>query len=379
MKQIKLVHIITDLDRGGAEAMLVNQLAFTDRERFRPFVISLMDHGVHGAAIEKMGVPVFSLGMSQGRPRFGSFRRLIGLLKMIRPDVIQASMYHANLAALLAGFVACRKTPVFWCVQSSFHSFGAEKPLTAAVIRLSGLLSKRTAGVVYVSAVSRVQHERLGFSQERGVVIPNAVDTGLFAPDARARFSVREELGLKPETLLIGLMARHHPQKDHPGFLKAASLLLRDYPYAHFLLAGAGVDSNNAELAELIKGHGIGDRLHLLGARTDAPRITAALDMATSSSSYGEALSLAIAEAMAAEVPCVVTDVGDSKMLVGDTGLVVAPSKPEALASAWANLIDMGPDRRRALGEKARRRVEAHYRIEPIMAQYEELYRAGGC
>lgn len=378
MNQTKLLHIITGLDRGGAEAMLVNQLSFTDRERFRPFVISLMDEGVHGGAIEKMGVPVFTLGLLQGRPRLGPFRRLMQLLGMIKPDIIQASMYHANLAALLASGLVCRKTPVYWCVQSSFHSYGAEKPLTAAVIALSAKLSRRTAGVVYVSTVSRAQHEKLGFCPERGVVIPNAVDTGLFAPDARARFSVRQELGLKPETLLVGLMARFHPQKDHPGFLKAASLLLCKHPQAHFVLAGAGMNSENAELIALIKSQRMSDRFHLLGPRQDAPRITAALDIATSCSSYGEALSLALAEAMASEVPCVVTDVGDSGVLVGDTGLVVPPGNPEAFAGALATLIEAGHDKRRALGEMARRRIETHYRIEPIMAKYEELYSAGG-
>ena len=134
------------------------------------------------------------------------------------------------------------------------------------------------------------------------------------------------------------------------------------------------MDRSNETLAELVCTLDLGSRIYLLGERNDMPRLTAALDIATSSSSYGEALALALAEAMACEVPCVVTDVGDSALLVGETGVIVPPSNPEALADGLARLLAAGPERRRELGKAARARAEEGYSIPNIIRSYEAMY-----
>lgn len=104
------------------------------------------------------------------------------------------------------------------------------------------------------------------------------------------------------------------------------------------------------------------------------PRIQASLDIATSSSAYGEAFSNAIGEAMAAGVPCVVTDVGDSAAIVGPTGRVVPTRDPEALARAWQSLLELAPERREALGAAARDRIGRHFSLAAIAARYAALY-----
>lgn len=114
--------------------------------------------------------------------------------------------------------------------------------------------------------------------------------------------------------------------------------------------------------------------MHLLGKRQDIPRLTAALDIA-SSSSFGEGFPNVIGEAMACAVPCVVTDVGDSALIVGETGKVVPPRNPAALAAAWKGMIEDGREVRKRLGKAARERIEQNFRIEDIAARYEKLYR----
>ena len=111
----------------------------------------------------------------------------------------------------------------------------------------------------------------------------------------------------------------------------------------------------------------------MLGRRDDIPRLTAALDIATSSS-VGEAFSNAIGEAMACAVPCAVTDVGDSAWIVGDTGRVARPADAEALAKSWLDLIEIGDKSRRELGLAARRRVEENFNLPNIVRRYENLY-----
>lgn len=372
MGGLKILYITTALGTGGAEVLLYHLLAHGDRRRFEPAVISLGAAGRVGAMIEGLGVPVHVLGMPAGRPTPRGAARLAGLVRRMRPDLVQGWMYHGNLAASL-GAALCG-APAVWCVHKSVSSLRDEKPGTAAVIRLGAALSRHPARIVYVSEAGRAQHEAMGYRAEKGVVIANGVDPGLFRPSDEARAEVRAELGLAPGAPLIGLFARRHPQKDHGTFLRAAALLARSRPEARFLLAGTGVDAASLELACLVAELGLGGRALLLGERADVARLTAALDLATSSSAFGEGLSLAIAEAMAAGVPCVVTAVGDSPALVGDTGRVVGPRDPAGLAAAWGELLDAGPAVRRALGRAARARVVERYGVGATARRYEELY-----
>src|SRR5262249_22081389 len=136
-----------------------------------------------------------------------------------------------------------------------------------------------------------------------------------------------------------------------------------------------GVDRSNPALVALVDSLGLGDRCHLLGPRRDIPRIQAALDLATSSS-ISEAFPLVVGEAMACGTPCVVTDVGDSALMVGDTGRVVPPRDPVALAEAWRDLLSLGAERRRRLGEDARRRTLELFDLSAVARRYEDLYES---
>src|SRR5262249_53981112 len=147
--------------------------------------------------------------------------------------------------------------------------------------RLSHRIPRR---IVCCSEAARRFHTAMGYAGEKMVVIPNGFDLRSFHPDAEARQSVRRELGLTPSTHLVGLIARFDTEKDHRTFVQAASRLHAVMPEVHFLLCGQNVDPKNALLAAWLASAGISSRCHLLGLRDDVPRITAALDIATSSS-----------------------------------------------------------------------------------------------
>jgi glycosyltransferase involved in cell wall biosynthesis len=338
-------------------------------------VISLDGVGKLGDRIRQLGIPVYEMGMKPSlHPR--SLVRLVRTARRLKPDLIQGWMYHGNLAAQIAAMFTARPVSVFWNIRQSLYSLDYEKPATARVIKLGARLSHWPAKTLNNSRTSVAQHSVIGYQTAGTVVIPNGFDTELFAPSEEARRTVRSELGVALDTFLIGLIARYHPMKDHQTFLLAAGLLLKDHPETQFVLAGKDVNWNNAALRSLIQDLGMVERVHLLGERLDMPRLTAALDIASLSSAYEEGFPNVIGEAMACGVPCVVSDVSDSPWIVGDSGRVVPPRNPAALAKSWQDLIELGPEGRKALGETARSRVIDCFSLASVVEQYERLYES---
>jgi glycosyltransferase involved in cell wall biosynthesis len=371
---IKVAHIITGLGTGGAEFMLYKLLSHTDRARINPCVLSLLDKGDIGPRIEALGIPVHTLEMGRGRlPNPAAMLRLALLLRRLRPRLVQTWMYHADLLGGLAARLAGNRH-IVWGLRQSNLEADAVKRATAYTAKLCAALSSWLPQcIVCGSEAARRVHAELGYAEKKMRVIPNGFDLGLFRPDPAARRSLAEELNLADEAILVGLVGRFDPQKDHRTFVAAATRVAADCPNVRFLLCGAGVEWNNRKLSAWIDSAGIRDRFNLLGRRDDMPRITAALDLACSSS-YGEGFPNAVGEAMACGVPCAVTDVGDSALIVGETGAVVPPKDPAALASAIAAMVGLEPTARRQLGKAARQRIADEYALEGIAQQHERLY-----
>jgi glycosyltransferase involved in cell wall biosynthesis len=368
----KITHVISGLPQGGAEMSLWRLLSRMDRGRFQNEVICLTDSGPMADRIRAVGVPVLALGMRRGRPSVGGMLRLTRALRHSRPDVLQTWLYHADLAGLMAGHAA-GVPAVVWNIRCSDMDMTQYSPLSAWTRRACARWSHKATAVVVNSEAGRRYHEGLGYRPKRWVLIPNGVDTSVFRPDGEARSSFRTELGLEEETVLVGLIGRFDPVKNHAGFLHAAATFARTRDDVQFVMAGTNVDWNNPVLSEAVHRPHLAGRVHLLGARTDVPRVTAALDIAVSSSS-SEGFSNVLVEAMACGVGCVATDVGDSRRIVGSTGMVVPPKDDAALAAAIEAGIAAGPAARAELGRSARARALGEYDLSIAVGHYEELY-----
>jgi glycosyltransferase involved in cell wall biosynthesis len=371
---IAVLHAITDLNVGGAEIMLLRLLAATERDRFSSSVISLMPSGSIGDQIAELPVPVHSLEMRRGLPGPQSLSRLVGLARRLSPNVVQGWMYHGNLAATAAWLRQGRRPGLAWSIHHSLTGLTEEKPLTQLLIRLSARLSRLPTAIVYCSRTSAREHEAVGFAPERSVIIPNGIDTALFRPQLKAAPWLATLVGAPNGRPLIGMVARAHPMKDHANLIKAAGLLLAQGTDLQLVLMGKDVDGENTELVAVAREAGVADRLCLLGERNDVPELVPGLDLLVMPSAWGEAFPLAVGEAMACGVPCVVTDVGDCAWLVGDTGDVVPPRDPQALSAAIGRLLAVPIPEREALRARARTRIEHNFALPSIAQRYAELY-----
>jgi glycosyltransferase involved in cell wall biosynthesis len=372
---IKVVHIITGLDADGAETVLYRVTSRMDRARFRNEVISLTERGPMAERLEASGVPVRALEMRRGSVNPLEVLRLARWIKQSQPSVVQTWMYHADLMGGVAARLA--RKPVVWGIHHSNLEPRQNKRLTIWTARACATLSSRVPRrIVCCSEATRLAHTQFGYVDAKMEVIPNGFDLQEFYPDSQARNAMRRELGLAEETPLIGMAARFHIQKGHRDFIEAAKTLHTLVPQAHFVLCGNGVDGDNAELTGWIKqgGSELAGSFHLLGRRRDMRRFFSAIDIATSSS-LSEAFPVAVGEAMACGTPCVVTNVGDSALIVGDTGKVVPAEDPQALAAAWQSLLAGGAGARKLMGHAARERIEARFDLDTIVGRYQELYR----
>jgi glycosyltransferase involved in cell wall biosynthesis len=373
---MKVLHLITGLSTGGAEMMLYKLVSQIDRDKFEMHVISLTDIGPIGERIQSLGVPVDALGMKRGIPHARMLFQLIRLLKKNTPDLIQSWMYHSDLMGGLAAKLA-GNIPVVWGIRHSNLDSEGNKRTTIWTARACARFSRwLPVKIVCCSEASRMVHKELGYDPDRMVVIPNGFDLNLFKPDLEEEGSIRQELGISEDTILIGMAGRFDPQKDHRNFIKAATLLHAKIPDVQFLLCGDDITWENRKLSKWIDEAGLPEHFHLLGRRNDIPKIMTALDISSSSSSYGEGFPNVVGEAMACGTPCVVTDVGDSALIVGKTGIVVPPGDPDALALAWKELIEIGKDKRRKLGYDARLRVRENFSLLSVVKRYEDLYKS---
>lgn len=371
-KPLTVVHIISGLAVGGAEMMLYKLLRATDRKVFNPSVITLTAGGMLAGEIEADGIPVYSLEMQRGIPSFSALKKLRRILQELKPDILQGWMYHGNLAATVARLMGDCRPVLVWNIRQSLYDLGFEKPLTRQVIRLNRLLSSRVDALLYNSQLSRDQHEAFGFATAKTRLIGNGFDLQKFSYGPRKNRGLRARLAIPESAVCVGHVGRYHFMKDHPVFLTAAQKIAKRYPEVCFLLSGNDVDRDNRELLSQVQ-EALRSRFFFLGEQKDVVAIMQSLDIFVSSS-LAEGFPNVLGEAMAVGVPCVATDVGDSALVVGDTGVVVPSRDPDSLADAMEQLIVIGQNKRMELGRRARKHIEKNFSIDAIAGQYADLY-----
>lgn len=326
---MKVVHVITCLEDGGAEAIMYS-LCRNDLKN-NHVVISLRNDGKYGPLLKEIGIEVYTLEISIGIKTFVGLFRLYKLLKQLSPDVIQTWMFHGDFFGGVAGRFASVKN-IIWGVHHTTLVKGESKPSTILLAKINSFLSTLIPKkIIYCAKKSRKVQESIGFNEEKGVVISNGYDVLHFKPDNISRTHFRNELGLHNE-FLIGNVGRYDPLKDHQTLLLAVKELkqITDIPFK-FVIVGTGLDNDNMELKTLITEYGLKQNVILLGRRIDIPSVMNGLDLFVLSS-VSEAFPNVLNEAMACGTPCVTTDVGDAAFIVGKTGWVVQPKAPLAMA-----------------------------------------------
>jgi glycosyltransferase involved in cell wall biosynthesis len=365
---ISVVHLITSLEPAGAQWMLARLVCAMNPDEFDNRVISMMPGGRVDDYLREHRIRVLSLDMSRGKVKPIDVLHLIRALRRDPPEILQTWLYHADLLGLFAGRITGIRS-ILWNIRcSEMH----KAPRTTRIIRrLLRSASSMPQAIISNSHAAVAAHENFGYSAKRWIVIPNGFDTRRFRPDPSARREMRARLGLTDGNFVVGTMGRPDPIKDFHTFVKAACRFLERKPVdAVFILGGGGIDGLG--LAQHVPAEHR-QRIRFLGEIEDVPGIMSTFDVFTLTS-VAEGFPNVVGEAMACGIPCVVTDVGDSALLVGSTGIVLPPGSPDAIASAWETLFD-DVGMRCGMGEAARLRIVEHFSLGAVVEQYQNLYR----
>lgn len=370
---LRVLHIIGGLELGGAETLLyrlIDRPSDVEHE-----VIAISHRDWYSPILEQRGIPVTHLNASSIASVPRALFRLNALIRKSRPDVVHCWMYAANVLGGLAAMSAGK--PTIWAIHSSSIAPLSFKGRSFA--RVGGLLAPFASDfVINCSTRSAELHRALGYGRAPGAVIYNGYDPGAFFPDEAARAATRRDLGIAPGIFLIGSISRWHSQKDIPNLLAAVTMFRRTATNFRCILAGAGLRAQNAELRQAIERAGCEPEVLLLGRRPDVPELARAFDLHVLSSCGGEAFPNVVAETMLSETPNVVTDVGDSAFMVGESGWVVPPRDADRLAHAIGVAFDEWknrPQRWQVRRAGARTRIAENFTFERMAEAYEQLWR----
>jgi len=363
---IRVLNLIDTGGPGGAETVFLHT---TTRLNARDFLVLpvISRDGWLAQQVRSAGIEPFIV------PSKGSFnlRYLWQLWRLSREqhiDVILAHLYGSAVYACLLGWLAALPVVVVLHGQTDIASRSRLAWLKAAVVRR---VAKR---VIFVSPRLRADLQTLlPVTDAQARLIPNGVDLASFTrfPDA----SLRVQLSLPSNALLVGAIGNIRQPKDYATFLRAASLLRAADPRYHFIICGEGNNALHQSLLSLRAELGLTDCLHFLGLRSDVVSVLNNLDVYALSSTT-EGFSIACIEAMACGVPVVSTRSGGPELIIDDglTGLLVPVRDPAALADGIRRVAE-SPGFAYGLVTQALQTVQQRYALPVMLEAYQDCLR----
>jgi glycosyltransferase involved in cell wall biosynthesis len=370
---LRVIHIINDLNTGGAEIQLLKVLRKSPSNQ-EVLVISLKQVGEIGNKIKKLKIPLIALGIN----RYNFIHKiviLVTLIKKFNPCVVHTWMYHSNLIGGIAAKFSL-KAKIIWSIHHNDLSPELNKRSTIIIARLGALFSFIVPNsIICVSENVLETHSKFGYDSKKLTVIYNGIDTEEFYFIPEGREKLIKELDLNKEDLLIGFFARFDPIKNWKGFLKACEILSKNKNMNSFkiIIGGAGMDNGNIELKRFIDSHKLKNYVYLLGPRDDMPDLLSSMDVVVNSS-FNESFSLILAESMACQVLCISTIVGDPCNIVGNYGIRKNFNSSEELSNEIYMFLNQPKHLIQKDRKLARERIINDFDLGKTVYKYSLLY-----
>lgn len=370
---MKVLHIITSLYDGGAEGVLF-RICCNDKFN-EHIVVSLRDKGKYGEELLRNNIKIYCLNMKPGNFSFFSLFKLIKILKIEKVDIVQTWLYHADFFGGIAAKLAGVKNLIWNIRHSDFNYNDTKKSLRILVKVLAKLSYFLPRKIIFCSKKSIKIHEELGYDKKKLIYIANGYDLKKHRPSISQKLMFRRKFNLNKKLLILGNVARFHPQKDHKNLLKALCLLKKDQILFKCFLVGFKINKQNKPLNRLIKKFNLSQEIIILEPQKEINKFMNGIDLHILSSKYGEAFPNVVAEAMAAGTPCVVTNVGDASEIVQKTGWVVPPNNAVKLSRGIkVALNNIKKNNWNNICINARKRISYKFSMKQMIEKYKEVW-----
>jgi glycosyltransferase involved in cell wall biosynthesis len=366
---MRILHVIDNLNTGGAEHMLLNLATEQCRRQHLVEVLCMFELGDLAGQMQAQGVRVTACHKQSGFD-WACVRTMLRIVSQFKPDVVHTHCLMGNYYLAFVRLLLASRS----CLIVTRHGLlrGGHVARLGLLFHVSLWFTDWAVGVCdAVSEELFTQHARF---TPRIVSIKNGIDVQRFqVRNPQQHLVLTSQLGLPEQARIIGIVARLNPVKNHQLLLEAFAIIKQQLPEAALVVIGEG--ECRPALEASIQRLKLPDAVFLLGDRSDVHTLLAGCDVFVLSSD-NEGYSLALLEAAASGLPLVATDVGGNVDIVNPdlNGLLVPAKDPEALATALTRLLTDVPLAEH-MGANARRWVEQHGSVQAMADAYDRLYQ----
>lgn len=333
---MRICLLIRGLNVGGAQRQIITLANGLIQRKHEVFLITFSSEDTLGFLLDKK-IVYLSLGKQTRWDLVNSYYRLLKFIQLHKIDIVYSFMEVANIASGVLKIIQ-PNLRVVWGIRRSYVDMKKADFASRTSDVIERCLSLYANRIIFNSYDGQRLEISRGYPARKTSVIQNGFDVNYFLPDAQAGAQKRKEWGIAPENHLIGVVGRLDPMKGHETFLRAAKYLADEDSFAKFVFIGDGTESYKMHLQSVCVSLELEERVLLVGNVKDMPAAYNAIDLLVSSS-YEEGFPNVVGESMSCGVPCVVTDVGDSALIVDILGKVVPPRDPLALATAMKSIL----------------------------------------
>lgn len=367
VKKIKLVLAIRSLNVGGAERQFIELVKHIDKDKFEVYVCTMYGGVQEGIVKSIENVIYYNLGKKGRYDIFKFYNNYKKLLKTINPDIIYSFKEEMNIFSY---FCKPKKTKIIWGFRASDKDLSQYGKLSQLLFWVQKKFSSKVDMIIANSNASIIHHKNNGFNISKSIVIPNGIDVNKFKRNWEDRKNFRTKYELKENDIAIGIVARIDYIKGYIVFTNAVEKLMQEFDNVYIFSVGAG-DQKIKQKCENILATFNNIRFKWLGNKTNVEKIYSGLDIVCSSS-FGEGFSNSVAEAMSCELPCVVTNVGDSAYIVDKYGIVVESNNVESLYNGLKKMIQSDYKK---FGILSHKRIEENFSTEKMVSKTENLIK----
>lgn len=360
----RLLFIITGLGNGGAENALFKIITILKNE-FNITVISLSPVNFFNHKLYEIEVETISYNFNTIINSFKNIIKIIIWIKKNKPDLIQTWMYHADFISI---FLKCFvKPPIIWGIRNGSPSKKINGFKTYLIIKINSIFSRIIPDkIIYCSINSKLSHEKFGFSEKKGVYIPNGVQI------KSHNSSINNEK--ENNIFTIGNISRWHPHKDHKTLIQSIAILKTKGVKLKLILVGKNLDVNNIELVRIISDYDLENEIELIGETNDVDNIYNKIDLFVLSS-INEGFPNVILEAINNKILVISSNVGDAFKIISDEQLFL-PGDPSILANKITKYLNIDNNLREKTIENNFNTIKENYSIEVVTNKYNYLYNS---